>query len=70
MLLQAFHRPFVSENYGYDAAGRFGRHRYYNLTGLYVYDGVPQGLYSRVALTPVISSQYSEKTLPTLIVQD
>lgn len=70
MLLQAFHCPFVSENYGYDAAGRFGRHRYYNLTGLYVYDGVPQGLYSRVALTPVISSQYSEKTLPTLIVQD
>ena len=70
MLLQAFHLPFVSENYGFDAAGRFGRHRYYNLTGLYVYDGEPQGLYSRVSLTPIISSQYSEKTLPTLIVQD
>ena len=70
MLLQAFHLPFVSENYGFDAAGQFGRHRYYNLTGLYVYDGEPQGLYSRVSLTPIISSQYSEKTLPTLIVQD
>lgn len=70
VLLQAFHMPFVSENYGYDTAGRFGRHRYYNLTGLYVYDGVPQGLYSRVSLSPIISSQYSEKTLPTLLVQD
>lgn len=70
MLLQAFHMPYVSENYGLDAAGRFGRHRYYNLTGLYTYDGEPQGVYSRVSLTPIISSQYSEKTLPTLIVQD
>lgn len=68
-LMQAFATPFVTENYGYGADGRFCKNRYYNLTGLYMYDGVPQGIYSRVSLTPIISSQYSEKTLPTLLVK-
>ena len=49
--------------------GAFGRNPYYNLTGVYVYDGTVQGVYSRVSLSPIISSQYSEKTLPTLLVQ-
>lgn len=66
-LMQRFHMPFVTQNYGL-ADGMFGKHRYYNLTGLYVYDGVVQGVYSRVSLSPIISSQYSEKTLPTLLV--
>lgn len=68
-LLQEFCMPYVTENYGL-ADGRFGRNRYYNLTGLYVYDGVPRGVYSRVSLSPIISSQYSEKTLPTLLVEE
>lgn len=61
--------PYVTEDYGLDAAGTFGLNRYYNLTGLYIYDGVVQGVYSRVSLTPIISSQYSEKTLATTIVE-
>ena len=68
-LLQAFHTPYVTENYGLNG-DVFGLNRYYNLTGIYTYDGVAQGVYSRVSLTPIISSQYSEKTLPTLLVED
>lgn len=69
-LLQEFYRPYVTENYGIGPDGQFGRNRYYNLTGIYVYDGVAQGVYSRVSLSPIISSQYSEKTLPTLLVAE
>lgn len=69
-LLQEFYRPYVTENYGIGPDGSFGRNRYYNLTGVYVYDGVAQGVYSRVSLSPIISSQYSEKTLPTLLVDE
>ena len=60
--------PYVTENYGF-LGDSFQKARYYNLTGIYVYDGTAQGVYSRVSLTPIISSQYSEKTLPTLIVK-
>ena len=67
-LLQEFYMPYVTENYGLKD-GAFGRNLYYNLTGVYVYDGTVQGVYSRVSLSPIISSQYSEKTLPTLLVQ-
>lgn len=69
-LLQEFYRPYVTENYGIGPDGQFGCNRYYNLTGIYVYDGVAQGVYSRVSLSPIISSQYSEKTLPTLLVAE
>lgn len=68
-LLQEFYMPYVTENYGL-VGDSFQKARYYNLTGVYVYDGNVQGVYSRVSLTPIISSQYSEKTLPTLIVGD
>ena len=69
-LLQEFYRPYVTENYGIGPDGSFGKNRYYNLTGVYVYDGVAQGIYSRVSLSPIISSQYSEKTLPTVLVAE
>lgn len=69
-LLQEFYRPYVTENYGIGLDGKFGKNRYYNLTGVYVYDGVAQGIYSRVSLSPIISSQYSEKTLPTMLVAE
>lgn len=69
-LLQEFYFPYVTENYGIGLQGTFGKNRYYNLTGVYVYDGTAQGIYSRVSLSPIISSQYSEKTLPTLLVTE
>ena len=67
-LLQEFYMPYVTENYGLKD-DVYGKYRYYNLTGVYVYDGVAEGVYSRASLSPIISSQYSEKTLPTLIVK-
>lgn len=68
-ILQEFYTPYVTENYGY-VDGEVRRTTYYNLTGVYVYDGVPAGVYSRVSLSPIISTQYSEKTLPTLFVEE
>ena len=68
-IVQAFHTPYTSENYGF-VDESLTRNTYYNLTGLYMYDGHPAGMYSRVSLTPIISTQYSEKTLPTLFVEE
>lgn len=68
-LLQEFYRPYVTNNYGLRDEV-LGENQYYNLTGIYTYDGVAQGVYSRVSLSPIISSQYSEKTLPTLLVEE
>lgn len=41
-----------------------------NITGMFVYNGHLQGLYSRAARTGVISTQYSEMTLPTMIAEN
>lgn len=68
-LLQEFYCPYVSRNYGLKEE-QFGLNEYYNLTGIYTYDGVARGVYSRVSLSPIISSQYSEKTIPTILVED
>ena len=38
-----------------------------NITGVYCYNERPQGIYSRLSKGNVISSQYDEKTVPTLI---
>lgn len=68
-IMQEFCTPFVTKNYGYaKGEGEFGLNDYYNLTGLYMYDGQIKGVLSRVSLTPIISTQYSEKSLPTIVV--
>lgn len=41
--------------------------KYFHLTGLFVYAGKMQGIYSRVSRTEIISTQYSEMSLPTVI---
>lgn len=38
-----------------------------NLTGLYVYNGHFRGVYSRISRTEIVSTQYSEMTLATLV---
>lgn len=43
---------------------------YNNLTGIYVYGGRFAGVYSRMADGGIISSQYNEKTVATLFVQE
>lgn len=39
-----------------------------NLTGLFVYNGIFKGIYSRVSYEQMISTQYNEMSLPTVIV--
>lgn len=41
-----------------------------NITGMFIYNGNLHGLYSRVSKTGIISTQYSEMTLPTMIAQN
>lgn len=43
---------------------------YSNITGLFVYGGHFQGIYSRIAKNSIISTQYSEMSLPTVIVKE
>ncbi len=43
---------------------------YSNITGLFVYGGHFQGKYSRIAKNSIISTQYSEMSLPTVIVKE
>lgn len=40
-----------------------------NLTGLFVYNGKFKGIYSRISFDKMISTQYNEMSLPTVIVQ-
>lgn len=65
-LIQEFYRPFRSVNIDLMNNPNAAFSDYYNITGLYVYNGKFCGIYSRVSKTEIISTQYSEITLPTL----
>ncbi len=41
-----------------------------NLTGIFVYNGKLAGLYSRVSYDSMISTQYNEMTVPTVVVEE
>lgn len=40
-----------------------------NLTGLFVYNGKFRGVYSRISFDKMISTQYNEMSLPTIVVE-
>ncbi len=61
-ILQEFVTPYVTENTDYENEFNCS-----NLTGLFVYNGKFSGVYSRVSKTEIISTQYSEMTLATVI---
>lgn len=69
-LLQEYIKPYETENIDliWDKNAQF--RGFANITGMFVYNGRLSGLYSRIAKTGVISTQYSEMTLPTMIVGD
>lgn len=69
-LVQEFCVPYQTKNIDFskDADAEFIEVS--NLTGLFVYDGVFQGIYSRVSRGQIISTQYSEIALPTIIVEE
>ena len=41
-----------------------------NLTGLFVYDGKFAGVYSRISYDKMISTQYNEMAIPTVLLED
>lgn len=64
-IAQSFLTPYKSDNYIYDGKS-LKKQAVYNLTGLFVYNGKLNGIYSRVSKSPIISTQYSEMALATL----
>jgi hypothetical protein len=67
-ILQEFCMPYKSDNI--DLTDENSTFRLYtNLLGLFVYDGKVQGLYTRSSKKDIISTQYDEMTLPTILVR-
>lgn len=66
-IIQEFYTPYKSSNYILENKTLI-RKQFYNLTGLYMYNGKLKGIYSRISKDPVISTQYNEMALPTIII--
>lgn len=69
-LLQEYCEPYASLNIDITHDENASYKKYSNITGIYVYGGNPTGLYSRIAKNSIISTQYSEMSLPTIIVKE
>lgn len=67
-LVQEFVMPYQSENIDFNRADpKFTFHS--NLTGLYVYNGKFKGIYSRQSNKEIISTQYDENVIASLIIK-
>lgn len=69
-LLQEYCEPYSTLNIDITHDANADYKLYSNITGVYVYGGKPSGLYSRIAKNSIISTQYSEMSLPTIIVKE
>lgn len=69
-LLQEYCEPYSTLNIDITHDENADYKLYSNITGIYVYGGKPTGLYSRIAKNSIISTQYSEMSLPTIIVKE
>lgn len=69
-LLQEYCEPYSTLNIDITHDENADYKLYSNITGVYVYGGKPSGLYSRIAKNSIISTQYSEMSLPTIIVKE
>ena len=67
-ILQEFCMPYESENIDLVKDTDAPFRPYCNLTGLFVYNGKFKGCYSRISQSEIISTQYSEMALPTIVV--
>lgn len=69
-ILQRYCPPYENINIDllYDENALY--RKYSNITGLYLYGGKMAGIYSRIAKNSIISTQYSEMSLPTVIVDE
>lgn len=69
-ILQRFCRPYETVNIDLVKDTKSPFRAYSNLTGLFVYNGKFKGCYSRISQSEIISTQYSEMALPTVIVEE
>ena len=69
-LVQEFCMPYQTKNIDFSKGADTDFIDVSNLTGLFVYDGEFQGIYSRVSRGKIISTQYSEIALPSIIVKE
>ena len=65
-ILQEFCTPYRTDNIVFDNDG-FSWIDTSNLTGLFVYNGQVAGIYSRISFEQMISTQYNEMALPTIV---
>ena len=69
-LLQEYCTPYATWNIDITHDENAKYKKYSNITGMYVYNGKLAGLYSRIAKNSIISTQYSEMSLPTIVVSE
>lgn len=69
-ILQEYCKPYESPNIDLLHKSDAEYKNYSNITGLFVYGGKLAGLYSRIARTSIISTQYSEMSLPTIVAEE
>lgn len=67
-VLQEFCTPYRLDNLVFEPDGSFRWVDTGNLTGLFVYNGQFTGIYSRISYEQVISTQYNEMSLPSIVV--
>ena len=68
--MQEYCEPYATWNIDITHDENAKYKKYSNITGMYVYGGKLAGLYSRIAKNSIISTQYSEMSLPTIIVSE
>jgi glutathionylspermidine synthase len=69
-ILQSFNPPYKTRNINFFASDEQGSPQiceFSNLTGVFCYNGKPYGLYSRLADGDIISTQYDEKAVATVL---
>lgn len=69
-LVQEFCTPYRTKNIDFSKGADADFIPVSNLTGLFVYDSAFQGIYSRVSRGKIISTQYSEIALPSILVEE
>ena len=66
-ILQEYIKPYEIENIDLLHNPNAEYQKYSSITGLFVYNGKFAGIYSRIAKTSIISTQYSEMSLPSMV---
>ena len=68
-LLQEYCEPYAITNIDLTHDKKAEYKKYSTITGLFVYNGKFSGIYTRMAKNSIISTQYSEMSLPSVVVK-